>query len=443
MQPDDSQSTTQSVVVEPSPSDASGAAPQHPASAPQRVTSLEDYRVELDAYSGPLDLLLFLVKRHEIDLNDIPIARLTDQYLQHARLIQQLDINLAGEFLVMAATLLEIKSAMLLPPAPEAEGDSNAAAPTTENPLDPRFELVQQLLAYKAFKDAANALEDRRTQWDARFPRTPPRWKKQAKLLEAFTNNGVTDDDLPLASADDEIEHDVELDDLHIFDLCEAFAKILDSIGQPKGHQVTYDDTPLELHAEEIIHRLRFDGTQKKMSLRELFTGTKSRSEMIGRFLATLELVRQRKVRVVQPSDAMDEVCLEARPEEDQKTGDDKPADWRDPATGEIQYEWPSEKDRLRAERRAKLRATYANKRKSDEEFEDAMDQLDEETHAKEGDAMEEKPERKKKQVNLVQETEHPADNFDSIAVIDASQAHVDDAAGAYEPDADVEADAE
>ena len=79
--------------------------------------TMEDYRVELDAYAGPLDLLLFLVKRHEIDLNDIPVARLTEQYLEHLKLIQQIDVDLAGEFLVMAATLLEVKSQMLVPPA--------------------------------------------------------------------------------------------------------------------------------------------------------------------------------------------------------------------------------------------------------------------------------------------------------------------------------------
>jgi segregation and condensation protein A len=444
VQPEDSQNT----AVVHAPSEA--AQTEQPAaetpvavleSAPQRVTSLEDYRVELDAYSGPLDLLLYLVKRHEIDLNDIPIARLTEQYLQHARLIQHLDINLAGEFLVMAATLLEIKSAMLMPPAPEAAADPNAPAPTTENPLDPRFELVQQLLAYKAFKDAANALDDRRVQWDARFPRTPPRFKKQSSLLAAFNANGVTDDDLPLGSADDDdVEHDVELEELHIYDLCAAFAKILDSLGKPKGHQVTYDDTPLELHAEEIVHRLTHDGLNRSMTLRELFVSTKSRSEMIGMFLATLELVRQRRVRVVQSADT-EEVSLEVRPEEERKAGDDnKPTDWRDPATGELQYEWPSEKDRLRAERRSKLRATYANKRKSEEELEAAMDELDapeapENGQAKEGEApMQNEPnDRRKKPVT--DEAGDPADHADSIAVIDASQAHADDDAGAYEVD--------
>ena len=165
---------------------------------------------------------------------------------------------------------------------------------------------------------------------------------------------------------------------------------------------------------------------------------------MIGRFLATLELVRQRKVRVVQPSDAMDEVSLEIRPEEDQKVGDDKPADWRNATTGEIDYEWPSEKDRLRAERRLKLRATYANKRKSDEELEDAMDELDQDAPAKEGETpmQEEQPNRRKKQQpNLVQESEHPADHADSIAVIDAAQAHADDDAGDFDSDAGTDAE--
>src|SRR5689334_24882823 len=119
-----------------------------------------EYRVELDVYNGPLDLLLYLLKRDELDIYDIPISRITDSYMGYVRMLKELsseqglDINVAGDFLVMAATLMEIKSAMLLPkpPASQGDGSSNAAAELT----DPRYELVQKLLEYKKFKDAAN-----------------------------------------------------------------------------------------------------------------------------------------------------------------------------------------------------------------------------------------------------------------------------------------------
>jgi segregation and condensation protein A len=348
--------------------------------APTTPVSLEGYRVELDAYAGPLDLLLYLVKRHEIDLNDIPIARLAEQYVEHLRLLQQvkpdIDVDLAGEFLVMAASLLEIKSQMLVP-KPEADqqqagGAEGGMIPTEENPLDPRYELVQQLLAYKRFKDAANELEARQKEWESRFPRTPGRHLsgggelKKPMTLEDFEN-------LP-----DEVM-DIDLEDVHVLDLCNAFARILDSIGQvAAAHQVTYDDTPIALHAEDILDRLQREappGSDKGgMTLQEIFVGRKTRSEMIGLFLATLELVRQRRVRVVQDK-VGGEIRLELRGE-NETANDDKPADWRDPQTGQMQYEWPSEEARVRAEKRAHLRTLYAEKRRRGEEVPAEADEV-------------------------------------------------------------------
>lgn len=308
--------------------------------------TLEDYRVELDCYSGPLELLLFLVRRHEIDLNDIPVAKLTEQYLEHIRLIQQIDVELAGEFLVMAATLLEVKSAMLVP-RPEGE-EAMLDQPTENNPLDPRYELVQQLLAYKRYKDAANGLEARRQEWESRFFRAPA----------AAPRSGLVTDD---ASADNAAPVEIDLEDVHVLDLCEAFSRILETIGVNTAHQVVYDDTPIALHADDILDRLTRDGA---MSLQQIFVGRSGRSEMIGLFLATLELVRQRRIKVIQDRVA-GEIRLELRPGQEQNPqADDKVTDWRDPATGEMQYEWPSEDARRRAERRAKLRASYASRMK-------------------------------------------------------------------------------
>ena len=298
----------------------------------------EDYRVNLPAYAGPLDLLLHLVKKHEIDLNNIPMTVLTEQYMQHLKLIKAIDIDLAGEFLVMAATLLEIKSAMLVPAGSEAGEDEQADDALSD--VDPRYELVQQLLAYKRFKDAAGALDERREQWQARFAHLPAK--------------GATD------PADEQVE--IDLEDVSVLDLCEAFARILDSIGQAREHAVTYDDTPIMLHAEDIVDRLGRDGA---MTLQQIFVGRHSRSEMIGLFLATLELVRQHRVRVIQDRPG-GQIRLELRTDAeqlDQLQGQSAAERWKNPDTGEIEYEWPDPEARARAERRAELRKKIAAKR--------------------------------------------------------------------------------
>lgn len=249
---------------------------------------MDHYRVELDAYSGPLDLLLYLVRRHEIDLHDIPIAQLTQQYLEHLELIQKIDVELASEFLVMAATLLEIKSATLLP-KPPADPD----APLQElAQADPRYELVQQLLAYKRFKDASASLERRRQIWEQRYPVHPV----QYSLAHDPAQPGQ------------QAQPDVDLEDVHVMDLFRAYCRVLESVGQqPGAHQVIYDDTPITLHAEDILDRL---GREGAISLQEMFVGRSSRGEKIGLFLATLELVRQSKITIAQ-DDASGQIRLE------------------------------------------------------------------------------------------------------------------------------------
>jgi len=325
-----------------------------------------NYRVQLDAYAGPLDLLLYLVKRHEIDLQDIPMAQLTEQYLDHLKVIQNLpsdapgsatmDVDRAGEFLVMAATLVEIKSALLMPRL-EAQQGEDGDDPTDEANVDPRFELVQQLLAYKRYKDASMALDDRRSEWDVRFPAVATPGKKEKSALSQ--------------SPEDEVEAkeiELDLEDVNVMDLCAAFGRMLDAIGFTGDHEVTYDDTPISLHADDIADRLQRDGGSDGMTLRQLFVGRKSRSEMIGLFLATLELVRQRRVQVNQDA-AGGDIKLQLRPESDRNDLDDhadeEDRDWRNPETGEIEYDWPDEASRLRVEKRARIRATYAAKGQS------------------------------------------------------------------------------
>jgi segregation and condensation protein A len=225
---------------------------------------VSSFRVDLDAYNGPLDLLLFLIRRDEVDIYDIPIAAITEQYVGYVRVIEALDPNLAGDFLVMAATLMEIKSRTLLPRPPLEEGD--------EEFIDPRVELVRQLLEYKAFKDAARTLGTA-GEWQAlKSPRHPV---------------------LPQADADD-----LDLEEVGIWDLLEAFNRLLEQTGRrATAHEVVYDDTPLALHATDIVDSLeRTDGSQR---FEHIFAG-RTKAELIGMFLALLELIRQRRVRAEQ-----------------------------------------------------------------------------------------------------------------------------------------------
>jgi segregation and condensation protein A len=209
-------------------------------------------------------LLLFLIRRDEIDIYDIPIARITQQYLQYVDLLNQLDPEIVSEFLVLAATLMEIKSRMLLPHPPQEQLD--------EEIVDPRLELVRQLLEYKTYKDAARSLEEAAAERALRHERRPT---------------------LPESKADE-----IAIENLDIWDLFEAFNRLLTQIGKAGGvHQVGVDDTPVALHAEDILDSIqRAGGTE---TFEEIFTG-RSRAEMIGLFLALLELIRQRRIRAIQ-----------------------------------------------------------------------------------------------------------------------------------------------
>ena len=256
-----------------------------------------EYRVELDVYNGPLDLLLYLIKKDELDIYDIPIHSITESYMQYVGTLKELtadglDINVAGDFLVMAATLMEIKSAMLLPKAPVIEGDGSSAAAELS---DPRYELVQKLLEYKRFKDNAMALQRQQNLHENRFPRYP------AKL------DGQADEPPP-----------VDLDEVQIWDLLAAFNTLMKEVGvrKPKYHEVTYDDTPIDLHAADIEDRLK---REPHLTLRALIIGRKSKSEMIGIFLALLELIREKKI-LVQQSEALGEVEIVEAPEEHKRT---------------------------------------------------------------------------------------------------------------------------
>lgn len=254
----------------------------------------DDYEIALDSFRGPLDLLLYLIRRAEVDIHDIPIATITDQYLAYLKRIDHIDIDLAGEFLVMAASLIELKSRTLMPADQQAAAaaDENNAIPDS---LDPRYELVQQLLAYQKYRIAAEELEDHRTSFNSRFAvhaHSPGEARAFEAAIEAHESGAAEDDDSePI---------DLELEDAHIMDLFEAFERIMSSIDLTRlgDHRVEIDDTPIALHQADILDQMN-RSAQRRISLNDAFVG-KSRGQIIGLFLATLELVRLRRVIVKQ-----------------------------------------------------------------------------------------------------------------------------------------------
>ena len=254
------------------------------------MSTTDDWRVELDVFNGPMDLLLYLIKRDELDIFDVPIARVTRSYIEYldvmrlSRNNRAVDIDTIGDFLVMAATLMEIKSATLLPTPTaidEAGGNSTAASL-----VDPRAELIRQLLEYKRFKDHAAVLDVQKRTHDDRFPRYP-----------ATRDDGADVGPPPL-----------DLDEVQVWDLLAAFTKLMGEIGvRRRVHEVVDDDTPIDLHAADIEDRLTRDGAQ---TLRQLFASRASRSEIVGVFLALLELIREKRV-VARFAEDGDDVAIE------------------------------------------------------------------------------------------------------------------------------------
>jgi segregation and condensation protein A len=222
------------------------------------------YTVELDAFHGPLDLLLYLVKRNEVDVLDIPIAKLADQFLAYVQAMRELDIEFAGEFLVTAATLMEIKSRSLLP--------ADAHVPEDEAP-DPRRVLVRQLLEYRKFKDAAAALEARAEEAGTRLPRLEP--------------------------AGPAAERGPKVRPVELWDLVSAFARLMRETQSLQPATIAVDDTPQHVYEAQIKDRVAASGG--RLAFRGAFTPPYFKARLIGIFLAILELIRHRGLGLDQP----------------------------------------------------------------------------------------------------------------------------------------------
>ena len=225
---------------------------------------MSEYRVNLDVFSGPLDLLLYLIRKEEVDIYDIPLARITEQYLKYMEIINNLDIDLASEFMIMAATLMHIKSAMLLPKSETGEAESN-------DMNDPRSELIRQLLEYKKFKDAANLLDDAAQDQLNRFSRP-------SYLIDQLKQNS---------------EPELDLEQITVWDMLEAFDALMTATGRNVDIRQITDDTPIDFYQIEILHRLQTDGPT---SFERVFEGRSNKLSMIGIFLAILELIRDKLI---------------------------------------------------------------------------------------------------------------------------------------------------
>ena len=222
------------------------------------------YHVKLEIFEGPMDLLLHLIKKHELDIYDIPIAPITQQYLEYLDLMKSLDMEIAGDFLVMASTLTHIKSRMLLPPPENPEADDDGT--------DPRAELIRRLLEYKRFKDAAATLEQKEHDWSRVFTR------------ETEVVPELPPEDQPL------------LFDFHLFDLLAALKDVLARVPDA-GIEITTEAISITDKISQILARLE---SVDSMLFADLFDQSTTKSHVVATFMALLELIKNRVVKAVQ-----------------------------------------------------------------------------------------------------------------------------------------------
>lgn len=218
------------------------------------------FDVDLPSYHGPLDLLLYLIRREELEIEDIALAKVTQQYLQFLEVLQQLDLDNIGEFIEVVSILIEIKAERVLPLP------SDQASDALENAEANAPHLIERLIQYKRFRDLACVLDEQSRQWQLRYRRLAPEpIRKRSPQEEA-----------PIAKVE-------------IWDLVSAFGRILRARQQPPTEAIRYDETPIHVYMERIHQRVR---QQERIELQELFEPGMHKSALVGLFLATLELTR-------------------------------------------------------------------------------------------------------------------------------------------------------
>ncbi len=229
-----------------------------------------NYQVRLDLFEGPLDLLLYLVRRNEVGILDLPLSKVTAQFVGFLEVIEWIDLDLVGEFLVVASTLMEIKSREAIPEEPQAE-------PEAETIDDSRSGLIRRLLDYKRYRDAGQALEDKAADWQKRFPR----------LTDEQPHSGKD----PAADFIREVE---------LWDLVSALSRVIRRNVVERETKIRYDDVPMAVHVERIGERVRTEG---RTAFTALFEGERVRVRIVSMFLAVLELIRHHGFRAEQPVD--------------------------------------------------------------------------------------------------------------------------------------------
>lgn len=221
----------------------------------------DPYTVKLEFFEGPLDLLLHLIRRNQVDIYDIPIATVTDQYLDYLNMMRSLNLDVAGEFLLMAATLLQIKSKTLLPLPPEEEAEEGE---------DPRAELVNRLLEYQKYKEAAARLHER----------------------------DMLDRNIFVQGDQAEGSEDRELVEVGVFELIEALKDVLNRASIEAAYDITLDRITIEERIAQILEAVNLERSGLLFS--SLFSGVSSKEEIILTFLALLELIKMRMIKVYQ-----------------------------------------------------------------------------------------------------------------------------------------------
>jgi segregation and condensation protein A len=236
---------------------------------------MADNKVQLEIFEGPLDLLLYLVKKEEVDIYEVNLTKIATQFIEYVELMKELDLDIAGEFLVMAATLMYIKSRELLPKNQQVE------VPDEEEEEDPRWELIRQLVEYKKFKDAAAQLHERELLQEQIYARIPGR---------------------PDFAADQPANVRPEVS---IFDLVNAVSSILKRYGQREQTRDVFEEKWSVSEKIELVANLLKERQRLKFS--ELFEDATSRAEVVVTFLALLELIRMKQLRIEQ-SEAFAEI---------------------------------------------------------------------------------------------------------------------------------------
>ena len=228
--------------------------------------AMAEYKVKFEVFEGPLDLLLYLIKKEEVDIYEVNLTRLATQFIDYIETMRLLDLEIAGEFLVMAATLIYLKSRELLPVDQQVQTDGD------EEGDDPRWELIRQLVEYKKFKDAAARLGELEARQEDVFPRAPAKPEFDAEA--------------PRASA------------ASIFDLVSAVNALLQRFAQRDDQRDIFEDKWTV--SEKIQHLMRAVGERLRLKFSELFAGATSRSEVVVTFLALLELIRLKQLVAMQ-----------------------------------------------------------------------------------------------------------------------------------------------